>query len=73
METIELWYAVDQDGEGYFYTDEPYRADYTNVWGSTGEVYSVREKLFENVEVPHITWDDDPVKFEIAYEIKKKS
>ena len=28
METIELWYAVDQDGEGYFYTDEPYRADY---------------------------------------------
>lgn len=32
METIELWYAVDQDGEGYFYTDEPYRADYTNIW-----------------------------------------
>ena len=47
MKTIELWYAVDQDGEGYFYTDEPYRADYTNVWGSAGEVYSVREKLFE--------------------------
>lgn len=22
METIELWYAVDQDGEGYFYTDD---------------------------------------------------
>ena len=31
METIELWYAVDQNGERYFYTDEPYRADYTNI------------------------------------------
>ena len=71
MKTIELWYAVDQDGEGYFYTDEPYRADYTNVWGSAGEVYSVREKLFE--DVPQITWDDEPVKFEMTYEIAQKS
>lgn len=29
METIELWYAVDQDGEGYFYTDEPIKLEMT--------------------------------------------
>lgn len=73
METIELWYAVDQDGEGYFYTDEPYRADYTNIWGSQGEVYSVRDKLFSNAEVPQITWDNEPVKLEMTYEVTQKS
>lgn len=73
MKTLELWYAVDQDGEGYFYTEEPHRADYTNVWGSTGEVYSNREKLFNDVEVPCMTWDDEPVKFEMTYEITQKS
>jgi hypothetical protein len=72
METIELWYAVDQDGEGYFYTDEPYRADY-NIWGSQGEVYSVKDKLFSNVEVPQITWDNEPVKLEMTYEVTQKS
>lgn len=60
METIELWYAVDQDGEGYFYTDEPYRTDYTNIWGSQGEV-------------PQITWDNEPVKLEMTYEVTQKS
>lgn len=73
METIELWYAVDQDGEGYFYTDEPYRADCTNIWGSQGEIYSVRDKLFSNVEVPQITWDNEPVKLEMTYEVTQKS
>lgn len=73
METIELWYAVDQDGEGYFYTDEPYRADYPNIWGSQGEVYSVKDKLFSNVEVPQITWDNEPVKLEMTYEVTQES
>lgn len=73
METIELWYAVDQNGEGYFYTDEPYRTGYTNIWGSQGEVYSVRDKLFSNVEVPQITWDNEPVKLEMTYEVTQKS
>lgn len=73
METIELWYAVDQDGEGYFYTDEPYRADHTNIWCSQGEVYSVRDKLFSNVEVPQITWDNEPIKLEMTYEVTQKS
>ena len=54
METIELWYAVDQDGEGYFYTDEP-------------------DKLFSNVEVPQITWDNEPIKLEMTYEVTQKS
>lgn len=73
MKTIEIWYAVDQDGEGYFYTSKPYKTDYNNVWGSTAEVYSAREKLFNNIEIPQITWDDEPVKFEMTYEITKKS
>lgn len=73
METIELWYAVDQDGERYFYTDEPYRVDYTNIWSSQGEIYSVRDKLFSNVEVPQITWDNEPVKLEMTYEVTQKS
>lgn len=51
METIELWYAVDQDGE----------------------VYSVKDKLFSNVEVPQITWDNEPVKLEMTYEVTQKS
>lgn len=73
METIRVWYAVDQDGEGYFYTDEPYRDDCTNIWGSQGEVYSVRDKLFSNVETPNITWDNEPIEFEMKYEIAEKS
>lgn len=73
MKVIEFWYAVNQDGGGFFYTEEPYRADYTNIWGSSGEVYSTDERLFSDVEVPHITWDDEPVKFEMTYEITQKS
>lgn len=73
MKSIELWYAVDQNGDGYFYTDKPFRTSYAKIWGSSGEVYSTDEKLFSNIEIPQITWDDEPVKFEMTYEIKKKS
>ena len=74
METIELWYAVDQDGERILSIQmNLYRADYTNIWGSQGEVYSVRDKLFSNVEVPQITWDNEPVKLEMTYEVTQKS
>lgn len=41
--------------------------------GSQGEVYSVRDKLFSNVEVPQITWDNEPVKLEMTYEVTQKS
>lgn len=42
METIELWYAVDQDGEGYFYTDEPTELT-TLIYGVVREKYILLE------------------------------
>ena len=38
METIELWYAVDQDGEGYFYTELT-----TLIYGVVREKYILLE------------------------------
>lgn len=59
MKAIRVWYAVDRDGEGYFYTKAPYR--------------DVDSELFNGVETPNITWYDTPIEFEMKYEIAEKS
>lgn len=53
--------------------DTSIQMNLTELRGSQGEVYSVRDKLFSNVEVPQITWDNEPIKLEMTYEVTQKS
>ena len=67
MKAIRVWYAVDRDGEGYFYTGAPYRDVDSEMWNCDGEAYSVTSELFNGVE------NDTPIEFEMKYEIAEKS
>lgn len=37
MKAIRVWYAVDRDGEGYFYTGAPYRDVDSEMWNCDGD------------------------------------
>lgn len=69
MKTIRVWYDVDRDGEGYFYTKAPYRDVDSEMWNCDGEAYSATSELFNGV----ITWYDTPIEFEMKYEIAERS
>ena len=73
MKAIRVWYAVDKDGERYFYTGAPYRDVDSEMWNCDGEAYSATSELFNGVETPNITWYDTPIEFEMKYEIAEKS
>lgn len=44
MKAIRVWYAVDRDGEGYFYTKAPYRDVDSEMWNCDGEMVEIRIK-----------------------------
>ena len=73
MKAIRVWYAVDRDGEGYFYTGAPYRDVDSEMWNCDGEAYSATSELFNGVETPNITWYDTPIEFEMKYESAERS
>ena len=70
---LTLWYAIDRDGTDGFYSQKPTRDPYSDSWDSEGTFYDPAEDLFSNVEVPEITWDDEPVAYECEITVTKKS
>lgn len=57
MKAIRVWYAVDRDGEGYFYTGAPYRDVDSEMWNCDGEAYSATSELFNGVDPKYDSWD----------------
>lgn len=62
--TQRLWYAVDEDGRGFFFEDEPRREN--NYWTNSGNMFDSDTFNFSNEELPNISWENDPVKVKIT-------
>lgn len=64
---VELWYAVDKDGCGWYFRTKPHRT--RGEWHEDIEgqaiMYDSRNKLFQE-----ISWKDEPIEVEIT--IKNK-
>lgn len=75
---VEVWYAVDKDGEQYFFTKKPERCVEfdTNCW--INSEYSdeiefagnfnrtqISEKDRIRLNIPTISWEDEPIKIEL--------
>lgn len=64
---VELWYAVDKDGCGWYFRTKPHRVGtewYENTEGQA-VMYESGNKLF-----PGISWEDEPIEVELT--IKKQ-
>lgn len=55
----QYWYAVDKNGEHYFYIEKPIRDEENEYWASEQDYYEIGE-MFEN-NLPELTWEDEPV------------
>lgn len=76
---VEVWYAVDEDGEQYLFTKRPERRHVEfdpNYW--TNLEYSNKHELAGNfnrtqiseedrikLNLPTISWEDEPIKIEL--------
>lgn len=59
-QTTQLWYAVDENGVGYFFSEKPER-DCTTWWNENSLVYELNELFIHPENLPNITWQDEPV------------
>lgn len=63
--TIDLYYAVSKQGQGRIFTSLPIRSNSFKCWignsdGAISSVFMLMES--EGLEVPNLTWKDEPVK-----------
>lgn len=81
MKAIRVWYAVDRDGEGYFYTEAPYRDVDSEMWNCDAPTAtrggswrgndnkflwtSATDDVFRDCFIPTTTPDKGPLQFEI--------
>ena len=66
-----VYYAVSKTGQGRIYTSCPERHEHFGCWiGESIGCISTLFMLFESdgMELPRITWKDEPVAFELAIE-----
>lgn len=69
----KVWYAVSGKGQGRIFTTKPERDEHWKLWlaESVGCI-SMTVMLLESegvIELPHLTWKDEPVEFEISISV----
>ena len=70
-EAVDYWTATDPDGKQYAFLSKPVRRQWANGWGwdpSDGGSYIGEEgtaMLIELLNLPNLTWDDEPYKFTV--------
>ena len=68
----ELYYAVNASGKGLIYTTYPIRDEKRNIWlGTISTVYAeiVSRLSFEGLELPNLTWKDNPIKLNLTLSV----
>lgn len=71
--TKTLYYAVSKGGQGRIFTSLPIRSEHWGMWlgegiGAISTVFMIFES--EGLEVPDITWKDEPVEVELSINFK---
>lgn len=71
----KYWYAVDKDGQSWYYDNLPIRDKDTwnidhsyddNSYGKLSPINDLHDPKYFNFPVPpDMTWEDEPIKFEI--------
>lgn len=75
---VEVWYAVDEDGDQYLFTKKPERyiefgmnywtnLEYSNENGLAGSLNrtQISEKDRIRLDIPTMSWEDEPIKIEL--------
>lgn len=75
---VEVWYAVDKDGDQYLFTKKPERyiefgmnyqanLEYSNENGLAGSLNrtQISEKDRIRLDIPTMSWEDEPIKIEL--------
>ena len=77
-EAVDYWTATDPDGKQYAFLSKPVRRQWANGWGwapSDGCSFIGSEgtaALIWLLELPKLTWDDEPYKFTVLKPKEKK-
>lgn len=71
---VEVWYAVDEDGDQYLFTKKPERgmnywtnleySDESELAGSLNRT-QISEKDRIRLNIPTISWEDESIKIEL--------
>lgn len=70
---MKAWYAVSGRGQGQIFTTKPERNSHFNIW--TGHIEGCVSSMVclmaaeGDVELPAITWKDEPVELEITINV----
>lgn len=75
---VEVWYAVDEDGDQYLFTKKPERyiefgmnywtnSEYSNENELAGSLNrtQISEKDRIRLDIPTMYWEDEPIKIEL--------
>lgn len=75
---VEVWYAVDEDGDQYLFTKKPERCiefgmnywtnlEYSNENELAGSLNrtQISEKDRIRLDIPTMSWEDEPIKIEL--------
>lgn len=75
---VEVWYAVDEDGDQYLFTKKPERyiefgmnywanLEYSNENGLAGSLNrtQISEKDRIRLDIPTMSWEDEPIKIKL--------
>lgn len=75
---VEVWYAVDEDGDQYLFTKKPERCiefgmnywtnlEYSNENGLAGSLNrtQISEKDRIRLDIPTMSWEDEPIKIKL--------
>lgn len=79
---VEVWYAVDEDGDQYLFTKKPERyiefgmnywtnleySDESEFAGSLNRT-QISEKDRIRLNIPEICWEDEPIKIELDIQV----
>lgn len=79
---VEVWYAVDKDGDQYLFTKKPERCidfdmnywinlEFSNENGLTESLNrtQISEKDRTRLNIPEISWEDEPIKIELDIQV----
>ena len=73
MSSMKIWYAVSGRGQGNIFTSYPVRDEHFHIWKGhiEGCVATLVCLLAANdeIELPVLTWNDDPVELEINIKV----
>ena len=63
---MNVWVAVDEDGETSIFDSMPYRDNKLGIWESDNNCFPLKDKDIKMLETFKMTWNIEPFKMDIS-------